>query len=92
MLPDLVEYAAERYASGRSLLRYVSGAWKGYSFAAAARAVRALAELLEREGCAFPALAWRFQADNRPEWGLAYLSILATGAIVRPRSMPVEGA
>src|SRR6185436_19958619 len=83
LLPDLVEYAAERYGERAFLLRYVSGAWKGYSFTAAARAVRAFAELLEREGVR-PGARVALQADNRPEWGLAYLAILATGAIVVP--------
>jgi len=83
LVPDLVEYASERYGERGFLLRYVSGAWTGYSFMAAARAVRAFAELLEREGVR-PGARVALQADNRPEWGLAYLAILATGAVVVP--------
>ena len=83
LLPDLVEYASERYGERAFLLRHVSGAWTGYSFMAAASAVRAFAELLEREGVR-PGARVALQADNRPEWGLAYLAILATGAIVVP--------
>ena len=48
LVPELVEYASERYGERPFLLRHVSGAWTGFSFMAAARAVRAFAALLER--------------------------------------------
>jgi long-chain acyl-CoA synthetase len=83
LVPELVEHAAERFGERPFLLRHVSGAWTGYSFMAAARAVRAFAALLEREGVR-PGARVALQADNRPEWGLAYLAILATGAVVVP--------
>ncbi|HEX5633696.1 MAG TPA: AMP-binding protein, partial [Gemmatimonadales bacterium] len=83
LVPELIEYASERFGERPFLLRFVSGAWTGYSFMAAARAVRAFATLLEREGVR-PGARVALQADNRPEWGLAYLAILATGAVVVP--------
>ncbi len=83
LIPDLIEYAAERFGERAFLLRYTSGAWSGYTFMAAARAVRAFAALLEREGVRTGARV-ALQADNRPEWGLAYLAVLAAGAVVVP--------
>jgi long-chain acyl-CoA synthetase len=82
-IPELIEYAAERHGDRPYLLRNVEGRWEGYSYAAAARAVRAFAAQLEREGVR-PGARVALQADNRPEWGLAYLAILATGAVVVP--------
>src|SRR5512145_2754913 len=83
LVPDLVEHASERFGERPFLLRHVAGAWTGYSFMAAARAVRAFATLLEREGVR-PGARVALQSDNRPEWGLSYLAILATGAVVVP--------
>jgi long-chain acyl-CoA synthetase len=83
LVPELVEYAAERYGEQPFLLRHVAGAWSGYSFMHAARAVRAFAALLEHEGVR-PGARVALQADNRPEWGLAYLAVLALGAVVVP--------
>src|SRR5690348_4741386 len=83
LVPDLVEYAAERYGERPFLLRHAAGTWSGYTFSAAARAVRAFATLLEREGVR-PGARVALQSDNRPEWGLAYLAVLATGAVVVP--------
>ncbi len=83
LIPELIEYAAERHGERPFLLRHVAGAWQGYTFMAAARAVRAFAALLEREGVRAGARVG-LQADNRPEWGIAYLAILATGAVVVP--------
>src|SRR6266571_2611170 len=83
LVPELVEYAAERYGERPFLLRYADGKWSGYTFMAAARAVRAFAVLLEREGVR-PGARVALQSDNRPEWGLAYLSVLATGAVIVP--------
>src|SRR5262245_50205682 len=83
IVPELVEYGAERHGDRPFLLRYVTGAWAGYSFAEAARAVRAFSSLLARDGVR-PGARVGLQSDNRPEWGLAYLSILAAGAVVVP--------
>jgi len=83
LVPELMEYAAERYGERPFLLRYTTGAWTGYSFMDAARAVRAFAAMLEREGVR-PGARVALQSDNRPEWGLCYLAILAAGAVVVP--------
>lgn len=83
LVSELIEYAAERHGERPFLLRHAAGAWQGYTFMAAARAVRAFSALLEREGVR-PGARVGLQADNRPEWGLAYLAILATGAVVVP--------
>ena len=83
LVHELVEYAAERHGERPFLLRHTSGTWSGYTFTAAARAVRAFAALLEREGVR-PGARVGLQSDNRPEWGLAYLSVLAAGAVVVP--------
>ena len=83
LIPELVEYAAERFGERPFLLRYTSGTWSGYTFMAAARAVRAFAALLEREGVR-PGARVALQSDNRPEWGLAYLAVLAAGAVIVP--------
>ncbi len=83
LIPDLIEFAAERYGERPFLLRHTAGKWSGYSFMAAARAVRAFATLLEREGVR-PGARVALQSENRPEGGLAYLAILATGAVVVP--------
>ncbi len=83
LVPELVEYAAERFGERPFLLRFTAGTWSGYTFMAAARAVRAYAALLEREGVR-PGARVALQSDNRPEWGLAYLAVLATGAVVVP--------
>ena len=83
LVHELVEYAAERHGERPFLLRWTSGAWSGYTFVAAARAVRAFAALLEREGVR-PGARVGLQSDNRPEWGLAYFAVLATGAVVVP--------
>jgi long-chain acyl-CoA synthetase len=83
LVPELLEYAAERYGERPFLLRHTAGAWSGYTFMAAARAVRAFAALLELEGV-HPGTRVALQADNCPEWGLAYLAVLATGAVVVP--------
>jgi long-chain acyl-CoA synthetase len=83
LVPELLEYAAERYGERPFLLRHNAGAWSGYSFVAAARAVWAFAALLEHEGVR-PGARVALQSDNRPEWGLAYLAVLAAGAVVVP--------
>src|ERR1051326_9045858 len=83
LVPELVEYAAERNGERPFLLRHAAGGWSGFTFAGAARAVRAYAALLEREGVR-PGARVALQSDNRPEWGLAYLAVLATGAVVVP--------
>jgi long-chain acyl-CoA synthetase len=90
LVPELVEYAAERYGERPFLLRRVvggaggaGGEWSGYTFEAAAQAVRAFASLLVQDGLR-PGARVGLQSDNRPEWGLAYLAVLAAGGVVVP--------
>jgi len=83
LVPDLLGYAAERHGDRPFLLRWTGRDWSGYSFAEAERASRAFAALLERQGVR-PGERVAIQSDNRPEWGLAYLAILATGAVAVP--------
>ncbi|HXS83623.1 MAG TPA: AMP-binding protein [Methylomirabilota bacterium] len=83
LVHELIEYAAERHGERPFLLRFTSGSWSGYTFETAALAVRSFTALLEREGVR-PGARVGLQSDNRPEWGLAYLSVLAAGAVVVP--------
>jgi long-chain acyl-CoA synthetase len=87
LVPELVEYAAERYGERPFLLRHAGGGtgveWSGYTFEAAALAVRAFASLLVQDGLR-PGARVGLQSDNRPEWGLAYLAVLAAGGVVVP--------
>ncbi len=83
LLPQLVDFAARQYGDIPFLLRYSAGEWQGYSFVEAARAQHAFRALLEREGVR-PGDRVGLQSENRPEWMLAYLAILETGAVVVP--------
>ncbi|OGF12265.1 MAG: hypothetical protein A2W00_05650 [Candidatus Eisenbacteria bacterium RBG_16_71_46] len=83
LLPQLADFAAGRYGAAPFLLAAGPEGWRGYSFAEAARAMHAFAALLEREGVR-PGARVGLQSENRPEWGLAYLAILAAGAVVVP--------
>jgi long-chain acyl-CoA synthetase len=82
-LPDLIEWGAQRFGDRPFVLRHGAGGWHGYSFAEAARAVRAFAHLLARHGLASGARI-AIQSENRPEWGLAYLGALAAGGVAVP--------
>ena len=79
----MADFAREQYGDAPFLLRWTPSGWQGYSFAQAARAMHAFAALLERAGVA-PGDRVGLQSENRPEWGLAYLAILAAGAVVVP--------
>ena len=83
LLPQLADFARDHYGDAPFLLRWTSSGWQGYTFAQAAEAVHAFASLLEREGVR-PGDRVGLQSENRPEWGLAYLAILAAGAVVVP--------
>ncbi len=89
LLPQLVDFAARQYGEIPFLLRYGSGEWQGYTFVAAARAQHAFAALLEREGVR-PGDRVGLQSENRPEWMLAYLAILETGAVVVPLDVQLK--
>lgn len=83
LLPQLADHAARQYGDAPFVLRHTPNGWSGYSFAEAARAVHAFAALLASEGVG-PGVKIGLQSENRPEWGLAYLAILETGAVVVP--------
>ena len=83
LIPQLADYAARAYGESPFLLRWSGDAWQGYSFAAAARAMHSLRELLKAEGVR-PGDRVALQSENRPEWGIAYLAILEAGAVVVP--------
>ena len=82
-LPQLMEFAAQRYGAAPFVLRWTPEGWAGYTFEQAARAVWAFAALLEREGVGVGSRVG-LQGENRPEWGLAWLAVLAAGAVVVP--------
>lgn len=82
-LPQLVDYAARAYGDTPFLLRATPAGWSGYTFAEAARAVHAFRAGLEALGVRRGDRVG-LQSENRPEWGLAYLAILETGAVVVP--------
>ncbi len=83
LLPQLADFARERYGDAPFLLRWTPSGWQGYSFAQAARAMHAFAALLARSGVR-PGDRVGLQSENRPEWGIAYLAILKSGAVVVP--------
>jgi long-chain acyl-CoA synthetase len=83
LIHELVDYAARQYGDAPFVLRHGAGGWEGYSFREAARAVHAFRLLLEREGVR-PGDRVGIQSENRPEWGLAYLAVLAAGAVAVP--------
>src|SRR5262245_16630296 len=83
LIPQPVDFAARQYGDAPFLLRRTGESWAGYTFTQAARAVHAFTALLEREGVK-PGDRVGLQGENRPEWGLAYLAILETGAVVVP--------
>lgn len=83
LIPQLVEFAAQNYGDSPFQLRWSPGGWKTTTFREAASAVHAMTALLEREGVK-PGDRVGLQADNRGEWGHAYLAILEAGGIVVP--------
>ncbi len=83
LLPQLLDFAAAAYGASPFLLRHDGTGWKASSFEACARAMHAFTALLEREGVK-PGDRVAIQAENRPEWGLAYLAILEAGAVAVP--------
>jgi len=83
LLPQLLEFAARQYGDAPFLLAHREGEWRARSFAESARQMHAFAALLEREGVR-PGDRVGLQSENRPEWGLAYLAVIETGAVVVP--------
>ena len=83
LLPHLADFAAERYGTRPFLLGSTPSGWRPLSFVDFAAAVRAFAAHLTAEGVA-PGDRVGLQSENRPEWGIAYVGILAAGAVVVP--------
>jgi long-chain acyl-CoA synthetase len=88
---ELIERAAGLFGDAPFLLRATPRGWEGYSYRQAARAVHAFARLLQAQGVG-PGSAVGIQAENRPEWGLAYLAVLEAGAIAVPLDMQLTPA
>lgn len=83
LIPQLVDYAAQHYGDAPFQLRWTAAGWQTTTFREAARAIHAMTALLEREGVK-PGDRVGLQADNRGEWGHAYLAILEAGGVVVP--------
>ena len=73
----------ERSATVRSCGRRSRGQWQSISYAEAARQVAALAESLKRLGLK-PGDRVMLVSENRPEWLIADLGIMAAGCITVP--------
>ena len=82
-VPDLIERGAQAFGDRPFVLRHEPTGWRGYSFEGAARAVRSFAHLLTDQGVSSGARI-AIQSENRPEWGLAYLGVLAAGGVAVP--------
>jgi len=85
-LHRLIDRGAEQFGDAPFLLRWTADGWRGFSYRDAARAVHAFARLLESHGVT-PGSCVGIQGENRPEWGLAYLAVIETGATVVPLDM-----
>ncbi|NOT33049.1 MAG: AMP-binding protein [Candidatus Eisenbacteria bacterium] len=83
LLPHLVDFAANHYGDAPFLLRHTPQGWSGLSFNGFARSVHAFAALLESAGIG-PGTRVGLQAENRPEWPIAYMAVLEAGAVVVP--------
>jgi long-chain acyl-CoA synthetase len=83
LLPQLADEAARQYGDAPFLLRWTPDGWVSLSFVQTARAMHAFAALLAREGVR-PGDRVGLTSENRVEWGIAYLAILAAGAVVVP--------
>ncbi len=83
LLPQLADFAARQYGAAPFLLRWSPEGWQALTFEETAVAVHAFARLLAEQGVG-PGARVGLQSENRPEWGIAYLAILETGAVVVP--------
>ncbi|MBI1799832.1 MAG: AMP-binding protein, partial [Candidatus Eisenbacteria bacterium] len=77
----MADFAARQYGASPFLLRPAERGWSAQSFDEIARAMHAFAAALEAQGVR-PGDRVALQSENRPEWGIAYLAILQTGAVV----------
>ena len=89
LIPQLADFAAQQYGNAPFLLRWTASGWESITFARAASAVHAFAVLLEREGVG-PGTRVGIQSEGRPEYGLAFLAILETGAVVVPLDVQLK--
>jgi long-chain acyl-CoA synthetase len=78
-----MERGARDFGDRPFVLRHGPSGWAGYSYAEAARAVHAFSRCLVEQGVE-PGARVAIQAENRPEWGLAFLAVLEAGAIAVP--------
>src|SRR5213593_3681795 len=78
LIPQLADFAARRYGEAPFLLRRTDSGWQGFTHASGAAAVHAFAAGLIDLGVR-PGDRVGIQSESRPEWGLAYLGILAAG-------------
>jgi long-chain acyl-CoA synthetase len=83
LISELADYGARRYGDAPFLLRWTPAGWQARSYTDTAGQVHAFARLLSREGVQ-PGDRVGLLSENRAEWGLAYLAILETGAVVVP--------
>jgi long-chain acyl-CoA synthetase len=83
LLPQLVDYAARQYGDAPFLLRWEGWEWQAISFRQTAQSVHAFARRLVELGVGVGSRV-ALLSENRPEWGIAYLAILETGAVVVP--------
>jgi len=74
---------AEQRGEGAFLWAKRGGEWQSTSYAEAARQISALAESLIALGCR-PGDRVMLVADNRPEWLIADLAIMAAGCVTVP--------
>jgi len=84
--PNLVTMFLERAREKRDrpfLSKKVEGSWQSISYAEAARQVATLAESLKRIGLK-PGDRVMLVSENRPEWLIADLGIMAAGCITVP--------
>jgi long-chain acyl-CoA synthetase len=82
-LPELLDWAAERYGDTPFLHRLDDGVWRGPTFRDAAAAMHAFRAALEAAGVR-PGDRVGLQSENRPEYGIAWMAVLAAGAVVVP--------
>jgi len=83
---ELIDRAAREFRDAPFLLRRVAERWQGETYAEAARATHAFARMLQASGVVAGGRVG-IQSENRPEWGLAYLAVLETGATIVPLDM-----
>lgn len=83
---QLIDRAAQEFGDAPFLLRWAPAGWEAVTYRDAAHAVHAFARLLQATGVT-PGSRVGLQSENRPEWGLAYLAVLETGATVVPLDM-----